>query len=302
MGKGIIFISCGQRTHEERQLGSAIEDLVRQLTPFDPYFAEYQHTLDGLVNNIFAALNKATGLIAIMHRRGNVDFRDTARNVERGISRASVWVEQELAITAFLEHISARKIYVEAFAQKGINREGVREQLLLNPTVFETSDEVLDRLRQILPKWGPAAAQSEVEIKLTSQNVTVVGGLAERHLLELSARNLSLRRIGGYWVELEIPLPFLIPGRHYLALVQERTSASHAFFRATQENTGRPLYPHDLLRILSVEYVIHEEFFVTQAEFLDAPVRARFYADGIQPVEHETTINRIRTYFGSVGS
>ncbi len=48
--KPIVFISCGQRTGPEIQLGTEIAQLIRDLTPFEPYFAEYQTSLEGLSN------------------------------------------------------------------------------------------------------------------------------------------------------------------------------------------------------------------------------------------------------------
>ena len=68
----IVFISCGQVTEAERQLGSSVSGLVRDLTPYQPYFAQNQSSLEGLTKNILEALSRAVGLIAIMHPRGKV--------------------------------------------------------------------------------------------------------------------------------------------------------------------------------------------------------------------------------------
>ena len=62
-----IFISCGQRTDEEKALGITIVKLIEELTPFEPYFAEEQTTLEGLTKNIFGALNQAAGFVAVLH-------------------------------------------------------------------------------------------------------------------------------------------------------------------------------------------------------------------------------------------
>ena len=71
--KRIIFISCGQYSEAEKNLGMQTADLVRQLTPYQPYFAQNQTSLEGLTNHIFKALNDASGLIAIMHTRGQLE-------------------------------------------------------------------------------------------------------------------------------------------------------------------------------------------------------------------------------------
>jgi hypothetical protein len=68
--KSIVFISCGQFTQAEIDLGEAVAELIRKETPFEPYFAEQQNTLDGLADNILSNLGEAVGFVAIMHHRG----------------------------------------------------------------------------------------------------------------------------------------------------------------------------------------------------------------------------------------
>ena len=57
MDKPIIFVSCGQRTEAEIQLGKDICALIEELTVYKPYFAEYQNSLEGVTANIFSALH-----------------------------------------------------------------------------------------------------------------------------------------------------------------------------------------------------------------------------------------------------
>jgi hypothetical protein len=68
--QGFIFISCGQFRPEEKKLGQELAAAVNELTEFVGYFAENQTTLDGLSQNIFAALNRCSGLVAVMHMPG----------------------------------------------------------------------------------------------------------------------------------------------------------------------------------------------------------------------------------------
>ena len=147
-GANLVFISCGQVTERERGLGMAAAELVRQLTPYEPYFAENQSSLEGLTKNILAALNRSAGLIAIMHPRGTMAFPGG-----RHQTRASVWIEQEIAIAAFIVQVLGRPLSVVAYIHKDVTREGMREELQLNPVVFRHDDEVLAHLQQILPTW-----------------------------------------------------------------------------------------------------------------------------------------------------
>lgn len=142
-GPPLVFVSCGQTTDEEINLGTAIVTLIdKHLAPCVGYFAQKQNSLDGLSQHIFGSLNKCVGFIAVMHHRGIVKTRSKEQ------IRASVWIEQEIAIAAFLTQVQNRDIRVVTYIQKDIAREGVRDKLLLNAQPFEANDEVLAHLEK----------------------------------------------------------------------------------------------------------------------------------------------------------
>jgi hypothetical protein len=147
MEKPLIFISCGQYTPEEAALGTAIARFITEETPYASYFAEEQNTLDGLVTNILGALDRAVGFIAVMHKRGTVTV--PGGTLERG----SVWVEQEIAIAAFAQHVLKRSIEVALYLQTGIALEGIRQQLRLKAVQFNTAEEILADLPERLRSW-----------------------------------------------------------------------------------------------------------------------------------------------------
>lgn len=137
-----IFISCGQRTGSEIQLGRAIVGLVEKLTGRRAYFADTVNSMQGLTSNIFNALHNSAGFIGVMHRRGETG---------QGAFRGSVWVEQEIAIAAFMVQTLALELPSRAYIETGIQREGVRGFIHLNPVTFESDDEILRDLEQWLP-------------------------------------------------------------------------------------------------------------------------------------------------------
>src|SRR6202030_3040755 len=97
--KPLIFVSCGQVTETERHIGKTICELLEGLG-YEAFFAQNQSDFHGLNENILRALSKAQGFIFIMHPRGLVtDHKGTTW------TRASVWIEQEVAIAAFLQTI-----------------------------------------------------------------------------------------------------------------------------------------------------------------------------------------------------
>ncbi len=134
-----VFISCGQQSEEEKGLGNAIVRLVKDRTGIDGYFAEYQHSLDGLTRNIFNAIHSASAFIAVIHRRDQL-------SANPAVYRGSVWVEQEIAIAAFLVQSLGLDLPARVYVQEGIVREGVRGYIHLNPIEFKENQEVLNSL------------------------------------------------------------------------------------------------------------------------------------------------------------
>lgn len=160
--KPVVFISCSQQ-EGEKELGQRIAALVDE-HGLKPYFAENVNTVETLTNTIFTNLKKAAAFIAVMHPRGAVSDKDGKPHHQR----ASVWVEQEIAIAAFLKYAFEHSIEVELFIHKDINlyREGVREHLRLSPTEFTSADEVLAKLRSVLPTWR-SLRSNESRVQLT---------------------------------------------------------------------------------------------------------------------------------------
>jgi hypothetical protein len=175
---GLIFVSCGQVTEEEKTLGKQVCDLVRELTPHEPFFAKDQNSLEALTKNILASLDDAVGLIAIMHPRGIVTFPDKNQWI-----RASVWIEQEIAIAAYITQILRRPLKIAPYIHQDIHREGMQDQLLLNAVRFTADSDVLDHLRAFLPSWRdlPASLKSSFPPKL---RVALKHGHASNFLLE----------------------------------------------------------------------------------------------------------------------
>jgi len=154
MDKPFIFISCGQYLPREKSLGLQIKAMIEELTSFDGYFAEDQSSVNGLVANILERLYNCAGLIAVMHPRGNVTDDQSNTSV-----RASVWIEQEIAMAALIQQLvrkNQEELPVAAYIHRSIKLEGIRTLLQLNPVSFENDDLVIRDLRQKLPKWLPS--------------------------------------------------------------------------------------------------------------------------------------------------
>lgn len=140
-----IFISCGQQSEEEIQLGNKIAELAKSRAGIDGYFAENQHSLEAVTKHIFNAIHGASAFIAVMHKRDELPGDTPAY-------RGSVWIEQEMAIAAFLVQSLGLQLPARLYVQKGIKRDGLRGYTIINPFEFETSEDVIQDLDQFWPE------------------------------------------------------------------------------------------------------------------------------------------------------
>lgn len=141
----LIFISCGQQTSEEKQLGTSIKNLIDSIPGYKAYFAEYVQNLDALATNVFDGLRKCSGVISILHERGLVLNED---KTEWGY-RSSVWINQEIAVLAYRKHFEGVDIPILVFKDEKIRLEGAMTSLIINPKPISTESDILETIK----KW-----------------------------------------------------------------------------------------------------------------------------------------------------
>jgi len=121
----IVFISCGQYTDEEKRLGRQVAGLVSELTPFDPYFADFQSSLEALTENILGRLSP----MCWIHRNHAPTWRGCiSRRYE-----AYTWLcveEQEIAIAAFVVQVLKSSGECCGLHSRQHQTEGIRDQLI----------------------------------------------------------------------------------------------------------------------------------------------------------------------------
>lgn len=148
MNKPFIFVSCGQYTDEEKRLGQQITKIAKDMTGFDAFFAQNVQDLNGLDSNILAALHDCAALIVVLHPRGTIQPPNGFP-----IVRASVWIEQEIAIVTYIQRVEKRSVPIIAFKHVSVGLEGLRALLHLNPIEFTHESEVLAHLPERLKDW-----------------------------------------------------------------------------------------------------------------------------------------------------
>jgi len=137
--KARVFISCGQRDDKEKDFALTCQNYFES-KGFIAYFAEEVHSLEALTENIFRHLKNSEYFVFIDFKR---------EELPNGKFRGSVFVNQEIAIAAFLE------IETVGFHEAGVDREGVIEHLIANPIYFNDKADFLKKLEENTKEWHP---------------------------------------------------------------------------------------------------------------------------------------------------
>jgi hypothetical protein len=272
-----IFISCGQWSEPEKKLGKEIAAMVKSLTDCTPFFAEEVQDLNGLDSNILNALGECVGFITVLHPRGTINGPDGKVTV-----RASLWIEQEIAIATYIHRIEERPLPIIAFKHKSVSLEGIRTLLHLNPTEFVDEREVLTALPERLKAWKSLEATG-IELQVATGVVSKERGHEIRRL-EVFVKNDTNKRLDSFDYEIILPASVL---KHwdtrYPSEVQSDISRLRQF-RFNQTNNG-PIAPHTRVRLTGFDYCMQcafEDYAELEALKFEPLVIARLWVNGSQ--------------------
>lgn len=291
MNEPLIFVSCGQSTPAERQLGREIVNLVEKETNCRAYFAQNQTNLEGVTENILKKLLDAAGFIAIMHPRGNVS--NPSDPTKPHWVRGSVWVEQEIAIAAFISQALERPMHVRAYVHESILREGLRDKLHLNPVPFQTDAYVLQDLTSFLPSWSSLGEHRRkeplsVKANIHHQRQPIPGGsndpLDERHMLLVGIENDGEQDASDFRLDVEIP-GFIVDGSGYSIEKPSRKPGTKLFQVKSEERGIKHLYPSEQIPdlITGVYYWVSGKIKRESPELLEQKVVATVFSGNMKP-------------------
>jgi len=246
MDKPTIFISCGQYSDAEKRLGKHIAQMVKSLTGFEAFFAENVQDLNGLDTNILGALRDCVGFITVLHPRGDIKRPD-----DRVITRASVWIEQEIAVATYIQRVERRDLPIIAFKHVSVGREGIRDLLHLNPIEFTDESEVLAALPERLARWR-ALPSSGIQVQLSSAKGRLQDGHVIRNL-EVTLINQTSQRIPKYDCEIWLPEGVL---KHWGAVYMDELRDNHPGRRHFKFNEARVglLTPRERKLLIAFDY------------------------------------------------
>jgi len=274
-------------------LGKAATVLVREEIGGQAYFAQNQSSLEGLTENILKQLHRAVGFVAIMHPRGSVS--NPTQPSERSWVRGSVWIEQEIAIATFISQVLQRPIPVRVYIHEGIRREGIRDQLILNPVIFRDDSEVLADLRRFLPSWRTLVHQEPKEslslkpvIRAQPQAVPG-GGDDRRYVLVVDVENDGENDLPEFTVDLEFPAT-LVDGSGYMIEKPSSKPGIRLFGTDSKRQGIDHLYPTAVTTNLLTIYFAIRGTQRDQPEILEQEVKAIACAPGMKPKMRTKTI------------
>src|SRR5712692_674027 len=181
MPERIVFVSCGQLTEPERNLGRDVAEIIEG-HGMRPFFAQDVHSTGDLNSEVFKAIQTCDAFLGILQKRGVVTFGGYAP-----VERASVWIQQEIATFCYRMFLEERSLPIRIFSERGVRREGVMEIAVVNPIEFDGPEEILAEV----DKWlrsrefeeHPVLATREGLFRRRLEPLTE----SERFLLELVA-------------------------------------------------------------------------------------------------------------------
>jgi hypothetical protein len=140
--KAKIFISCGQRDEQEKDIARNLSFELSNLG-FFPYVAVYQQSLEDLKRNIFFNIESSEYFIFIDFKR---------EKIGRKFRRGSLFSHQELALASYV------KMPLIAFQEDGvIPNEGVLGFLQGNCEKFSSRGDLVQRIIEKVKRenWKP---------------------------------------------------------------------------------------------------------------------------------------------------
>jgi hypothetical protein len=167
--------------------------------------------------------------------------------------RASVWIEQEIGIAAYIMHVEKRHIPVIAFIHESVGREGMRDLLHLNPTTFSDEMEILAALPERLRRWSDLKPTGIVPLISATRPTPDRDGHRTGKLTFTLVNNTGLRitQLSG---TVRIPKGILKHWSNMYVLVDDPSpDPNYRIFRFDEMNT-RAIEPQTTKQITSFDF------------------------------------------------
>ena len=222
--------------------------MVTKITGLDAFFAQEVQDLNGLDTSILSALHDCVGFITVLHPRGDIERPDGST-----ITRASVWIEQEIAIAAYIQRIEKRQLPIIVFKHRSVCLEGLRQLLHLNPVEFTDDSEVLAALPERIAKW-PTLTPAGIRLQLESvRQPSESGHPISKYTVTLI--NDTNQRIREYTGEVSVPSGILKHWSTGYTTEIRRNDPNRRAFGFSEAGRG-DLNPHNQVIVFSDDYCV----------------------------------------------
>ena len=199
----LIFVSCGQGTESEINIGRGVSDLINETEGYEAYFADNVQNLAALSEHIFDALRGCSGAVVLLHPRGRVLADD---NLDLGV-RSSVWINQEVALLAYRQFFEGNTIPILSFKHEDVDLEGAMTSFIINPLPLGDQENILEQVSEWLTNEalnGENSQQDIFDVKwavLQNYDYIVLGALIDEGSFDIKQTSVRLRMSDQYGVD-----------------------------------------------------------------------------------------------------
>src|ERR1022692_1901480 len=147
MHNRLIFVSCGQLTPAEKQLGARVKGAIDSHEGFESYLAAEVQNLAALGNHVFEALRRCAGAVVLLHARGD--------------GSSSMWINQELAVLAYRQFFESAEIPIIVFKEDSVRLEGAMSTFIVNAKPLGDEGAVIAEVRHWLTEKAAMGRHDE---------------------------------------------------------------------------------------------------------------------------------------------
>lgn len=213
MMKFKIFLSCGQRDNEKIDGLNIVKYFTNEYEnkeKIEIQFAENIYSHKGLTEVIYRNISKCDGFIGILHKRDPIENEGDKKY------RSSLFVNQELAIYSYQNEKSNNDFW-RIYQQQDIIIEGVNKYLMNRNILFETSDDIISEMKNVINEWlkiwKPTESIVKFEPPVLLKDHMGKGGL-RGFMMEIHIDNLVDYEIENFIVGLVLPEEFQVEEKH----------------------------------------------------------------------------------------
>jgi hypothetical protein len=192
MSDRLIFVSCGQSTDAERQLGRMVHEAINSREGFKAYWADSVQSLAALGDHVFDGLRRCAGVVVLLH--------------DRREGHSSMWINQELAVLAYRQFLESVDIPILVLKDQSVTLEGAMTAFIVNARPLPDKQTVIDEVHRWLTDraaQGPRDEQAAFDQKwsaLTNEDQMILEAIIQEGSQDVKEVSIR-RRLMNNWLD-----------------------------------------------------------------------------------------------------